>query len=159
MLFLIGRRRTGELMDKTISQLYDRYYAKQKQADALLIEWQSKANALAEVFNVHRPIVKFIRGCRGYYRRSKRLVCIGKNAWRGVETTFLHEIAHHITFERFGNLKQHHGRKFKGILWAVAEKHYGNPSDYSWCNEYPSVKQYAKKKFVKASPSTALMII
>jgi predicted SprT family Zn-dependent metalloprotease len=145
-------------MDNSISQLYDRYYKPLKEVDALKEKWQTKANEISTLFNVHRPVIKINTryDARGKYRRRDRVIVMGKKSERD---TLLHEMAHHITFERFGRLKQSHGRKFKGILWAVVNKLLPSPAEYRWQYEYSSVKSYGEKKLAKISPSKALMII
>jgi predicted SprT family Zn-dependent metalloprotease len=134
----------------TIGQLYDQYYKPLREVDTLKEKWQTKANEISKLFNVRRPSIKINTriDARGKYRRLTQTIQMGKQS---DEQTLLHEMAHHITFERFGRQGRPHGRKFKGILWAVVNKHYPNPADYSWDNEYSSVKKYGKKRIAKKS--------
>ena len=133
-------------MDKVIHQLYDQYYKDTKQLGMLQAFWQGQANQVSQDFSIHRPIVRIsTRTQKGRYRGSTRTIIIGEHCWRGIDKSFYHEIAHHITRERFGMVKSH-GRQFKRILWQVVNKYCPN---YTWDNEYTSVKHYAEKKFAK----------
>ena len=137
----------------TISELYDRYYAKQKQGDTLQAKWQAKANAVCELFNVRRAIVKLSNrmDVRAKYFGRIRTLRIGEHCWGGIEDAFHHEIAHHIVRERFGRVKSH-GRQFKRILWDIVCKCYPNPQSYKWECDYKNVKRYADKKIAKTKP-------
>jgi len=144
---------------KTISQLYDQFYAKQKQGDTLQAKWQAKANTVAEIFNVRRPVVKvsYRKDAHAKYFGGTRTLRISENNWGGIEDAFHHEIAHHIVRERFGRAKSH-GKEFKRIIWDVVCKCYSDPRQYKWNYDYKAVGKYAEKKISKL-PCKALMVI
>jgi len=68
-------------------------------------------------------------------------VHVGMRAWRGVEASLIHEVAHLVAYPRERN--RHHDAAFMLALTEVAEAWYGDASRYPWQSEYASVRRHA----------------
>lgn len=96
---------------------------------------------LFEHFGVPAPTVVWSgRVTTGRYTYG--VIRVGPAAWTGVESSVLHEFAHHLSWIRDKVLG--HGSGFTNALIEVVGYHYGHPRGYAWHHEYPHLYRMAR---------------
>lgn len=86
-------------------------------------------------------------GWYSWHGKAKGTIRIGQTAWMGTVPTFLHEYAHHLSYERTSGVvkKDPHGLAFRYALLELTSIFYGNTDQYPWEKEYPLVKRWYAK--------------
>jgi hypothetical protein len=93
-----------------------------------------------KVYKVHLTVARERKSILGDYRHqthhaNHRISVNGNLNKFSFLVTLLHELAHLLTFEQFGNRVQAHGREWKGIYGKLLEQFIQNkvfPADIEW---------------------------
>ena len=101
---------------------------------------------LSKHFRIAEPGLRFSKRMEnGRYKNRMQILVLPEDAWRGIENTFVHEFAHHLTRCRTPHVKSH-GAQFRMNLWRCARMFFSNPLRYAWSTEYTLVKVWYEKR-------------
>ena len=108
---------------------------------------------LCKHFCVLVPKASYNTTDHGIYHPSRKEITLAAHPGpiRTHEVSMLHEFSHYLAHMRTGT-PQMHRVPFKEALWEVTTFWYGDPMQYPWHTDFPTVEKYAKRRSYDFSP-------